>query len=137
MVCRINPALPWPPNAEFIRQTLTHVHRTLYSQEDAGRQVNARALDLLDELGPQARGPYPSGYPAAPIDPFLPELEDVLQGDDLALHAHHLGHVGYAAAAILQAVQVDDQVEGRGHLVPDRLHRQLKPGHEHHVLDAG
>src|SRR3990172_656359 len=107
MVCRINPALPWPPNAEFIRQTIKHVHPALYSQEDPGGQADARALDLVHELGSQARGPYPSGYPASPFAPFMPALEDVLQGDDLALHAHDLGDVGYAAAAVLQTVKVD------------------------------
>ena len=65
------------------------------------------------------------------------EQEDVLEGDDVALHALHLGDVGDAAGAVAQAGEVHDEVEGRGHLLADGPHRQVEAGHQGHGLDAG
>ena len=53
------------------------------------------------------------------------------------LHALHLGDRGAAARAVLEPLEVDDQVERRRDLLADRPHGQLVAGHQHHRLDAG
>ena len=70
------------------------------------------------------------------VRPVVP-LEHVLQGDDVALHAEHLGDVGDATAAVAEPLDVDDEVECRGDLLPDGPGREVEAGHEHHRLDAG
>ena len=76
--------------------------------------------------------------PAVLVDAHaVVEQEDVLQGDDVALHALHLGDVGDAAGAVAQSGEVHDQVERRCHLLADGPHRQVEAGHQHHGLDAG
>jgi hypothetical protein len=65
------------------------------------------------------------------------EQEDVLKGDDVALHALHLGDVGDAAAAVTEPADVHDEVERRCHLLADRPHGQVEPCHQRHRLDTG
>ena len=65
------------------------------------------------------------------------ELVDVLHGDDVALHAHHLGQVSDVAGTVLEPRLLHHQVDGAGDLLADRPYRQVHAGHEHHRLDAG
>ena len=65
------------------------------------------------------------------------EGEQVLHGDDLALHADHLGDRGDAARAVLEAGLLHDEVEGAGDLLADGAHGQVDAGHQHHGLEAG
>ena len=65
------------------------------------------------------------------------EGEQVLQGDDVALHADHLGDVGDAARAVLETGLLDDQVDGAGDLLADGADRQVHAGHQHHGLETG
>ncbi len=62
------------------------------------------------------------------------EEEQVLQGDDLALHVVDLGDVREPAGAVLQPGLVHDQVDGRCHLLTDRALRQFHARHQHHRL---
>ena len=64
-------------------------------------------------------------------------LVDVLERDDVTLHADHLGHVADAAGAVAEAVDVDDEVERRGDLLADGPRRQVEAGHQHHRLHPG
>jgi hypothetical protein len=61
-------------------------------------------------------------------------LEEVLGGDDLALHAGDLGDLGDPPLAVALAADLDDQVDGRLDLLAHRLGRQLEPRHGDHVL---
>ena len=63
------------------------------------------------------------------------ELEEVLGGDDLALHAGDLGHLGDPPHAVAHAADLHDQVDGALDLLAHRLGRQLEAGHRHHVLE--
>ena len=65
------------------------------------------------------------------------EEEGVLQGDDLALHALHLGDVGDAAGAVAQPGDLDDEVDGGGDLLADGPQRQVHAGHQHQRLEPG
>ena len=65
------------------------------------------------------------------------EEEDVLQGDDVALHPPTSVMCGDPARAVLEAGLLDDQVDGAGDLLADGPHRQVHAGHQHHGLEAG
>ena len=64
------------------------------------------------------------------------EEEGVLEGDRLPLHALHLGDVGDPSGAVAQPGELDDDVDGRGDLLPDGAQRQVHAGHEHEGLQA-
>ena len=66
----------------------------------------------------------PRKWPSSSIPGGEVEQEDVLERDDLALHARDLGHVGEAAGAVLQALLVHDQLDRRGDLLADRPRRR-------------
>ena len=86
---------------------------------DAGRRETAAEATLLVDAGAEV------------------ERVDVLEHDHVALHAHHLAHVGDAAGAVPQSGQLHDHVERRGHLLPDDAHRQVHARHQRHGLDPG
>ena len=67
----------------------------------------------------------PRNLPSSSMPGREVEQEDVLEGDDVALHARDLGHVREAARAVLQALLVHDQLDRRGDLLADRARRQL------------
>jgi hypothetical protein len=54
-------------------------------------------------------------------------LVDVLQRDDLALHADHFGDVADAARAVPAALDLDDEVQRRGDLLADGPVGRSKP----------
>src|SRR4026208_782302 len=84
--------------------------------EDAVREVDAQAVERLDELRADA-GRLEVALDR-PVDDagLLPE-EHVLHDDDAALHALALGDVGDPARAVLEAGLVDDEVHRRGDLL--------------------
>ena len=89
------------------------------------RRANAGALEMPEEL-------------AVLVDAHAEvERVDVLEDDDVALHAHDLAHLGDATRAVAQPGEVHDEVERRRHLLPDDAHRQVHAGHERHGLDTG
>src|SRR5713101_4080345 len=53
------------------------------------------------------------------------ERVDVLEDDDVALHAHDFADRGNAAGAVAQTRQVDDAIERRRHLFSDHAYRQI------------
>ena len=55
----------------------------------------------------------------------------------LALHAHDLADLADAAGAVAEAHEVDDDVERRGDLLPDRTEREVEAGHQRHRLEPG
>ena len=85
------------------------------------------SCELLGELGAHAGGLEVAAELAVLVDAHAEvEQEDVLEGDDVALHALHLGDVGDATGAVPEAGQLHDAVDGRGHLLtdgPDRAGR--------------
>src|SRR5690606_41415529 len=56
------------------------------------------------------------------------EVVERVHGDDVVLHADHLGHAGDAAGAVAQAADVHDQVDGGCDLLADGPHRQVEAG---------
>ena len=101
------------------------VHRSVRLEgeaEEAGRQVDALRLELLDELRPDA-GRLEAALDLAVDDAGLLEDEHVLHDDDVTFHALDLGDVGDLARAVLEAGLVDDQVHGRGDLLADGAQR--------------
>src|SRR4051794_21609251 len=86
--------------------------------EQLGPQFDAEVLELLGEARPDARGLQLALEAAALVDAHAEvEQEDVLEGDDVALHALHLRDVRDAAGAVAQTAEMHDQVEGGGHLL--------------------
>src|SRR4051812_6100415 len=88
--------------------------------EESGRQVDAHDLELLAELGADAGG-LEEALDLALDDSGLLEREDVLHDDHVAFHPLDLGDVGDLSSAVLEAVLVNDQVDGGGDLLADGL----------------
>src|SRR5579863_9811 len=86
-------------------------------RHDAGRQELALYRAILVQ--------------AAPLEP-----EELRHRDDLPLHAIGLLHTDNPATAILLALDLDDDVDRRCDLGPQRLGRKSDARHRHHVLDA-
>src|SRR5215213_5209273 len=104
--------------------------------EQRGRQREAEELELLGGIGADAGRLQCAQNTIVLVHTVAPERKDLLHADDVLLHADQLGDVGNAAGAVTQARQLDDQVDGRGDLLADRLGGQVQVGHQHHVLDA-
>src|SRR5207237_9301470 len=87
--------------------------------EDGRRELDARVFDLGHELRPYAGGlDDPNDF--AIFERFLFEQEHVLEGDLVAFHALHFGHVGHFARAIAHAALLDDDVHRRADLLANR-----------------
>ena len=81
--------------------------------EDLWAEADAVVGELLGELRADAGGLEVAPEPAVLVDAHAEvEQEDVLEGDDVALHALHLGDVGDAAGAVAEAGELHDA--GRG-----------------------
>ena len=61
--------------------------------------------------------------------------EEILERDDVALHAGDLGDLSDAPRAVDEPRDVDEQVEAACDLLADRLDRQLDAGHQHEHLE--
>src|SRR4029453_15040589 len=118
-------------------------NRSPIASTSIGREDLSRNLD--PQLGEAIHEPWTeSGCLKLPaelavlVDPrAVVEQEQILEADDLPLHTHDLRDVGDAAGAVLHACLVDQQVECRGDLFPDRADPQVHPGHQHHRLHTG
>ena len=65
-----------------------------------------------------------------------PEQEDVAQDRAVGVVAHDFGDLRDLAAPVRHARLVDDEVDGRRDLRPDRFERYVDRGHHHHRLEA-
>ena len=65
-----------------------------------------------------------------------PETEDLVHGDDIALHAGDLVQADQAAPAVAHALELNDHVKRRGDLAAHRANRHLEARHADHLLDA-
>ena len=92
--------------------------------------------ESVDEAGAHAGGHESAEGPAIAVHAVLFELEDVLHGDDVALHALHLGDVGDFARAAGESSGLDDDVDGGRELLADGPRGQLEPRHHDHGLDT-
>ncbi|OLD91202.1 MAG: hypothetical protein AUG96_01075 [Chloroflexi bacterium 13_1_20CM_4_66_15] len=62
--------------------------------------------------------------------------EDLLHRNGVAFHAGDLGDAGDLALTVAHTRELHDQVDGRSHLLPDRLGRQIDACHEHHGFET-
>ncbi len=94
--------------------------------EQVGGKPAARLLQPIHEAGPNpGRDEFPVGATVG-IDAELPESENLLHDDRVALHAHHLGNAGNLARPTLEPAGLDDQVDGRGELRAQGADRQTR-----------
>src|SRR6476469_3809304 len=121
--------------ASVMTGTVWSPSRSVAEAEEARREMDAHHLELLDELGADARG-LEAALDLALDDPGLLADEHVLHDDDVAFHALDLGAVADLPGAILQAALLDDEVHRGGHLLADGPQRQVDTGHEDHRLEA-
>src|SRR4051794_36055472 len=64
-------------------------------REDLGVYLDPVGCELVEELGPETRRPEEALGAAGVVEAqSVVEEKNVLEGDDVALHAHNLGHVG-------------------------------------------
>ena len=122
----------------------------LQQQAAPGHRPNFSKAKVAGSTGTPAAASFSRNLGRSPVDLRVPRVrpcvveaqrvvedEDVLQGDDVALHADDLGDVGDPARAVLEARLVHDQVDRGGDLLADRADRQVHAGHQHHGLEAG
>ena len=101
---------------------LDHRVRVLGS-EQTERERDAALLELAEERRPEAgRDQFPDDD-AVLVDLADPELEELLERDHVRLHALHLGDRSHVARTVLDALDVNDQVEGARNLLTDRADR--------------
>src|SRR5688572_14708765 len=62
--------------------------------------------------------------------------DEVLQRDDLVLHAEHLGDVGHLARAVAQARGLDDDVDRADDHFANRAHGQRVAAHHDHRFET-
>src|SRR5919112_5435561 len=95
--------------------------------EEARWERDPAALELVQEARPKSRRAQSADDRAIRLDAVDLELEQLRQRDDLGLHPPHLGDRGDAARAVLHPLDVDDEIERRGDLLPDGLDRKVVP----------
>src|SRR5664280_3440856 len=100
--------------------------------EHLRRQSNAARLQAIVKLRPDAGGAEPSAHSSALRDASLLEEEYVLQRDDVLLHADHFRDVRDAARPIAETRGLNEQIDGRGNLRPDRTKAHVRVRHTHH-----
>src|SRR5436190_23904987 len=108
----------------------------LYLIEHVGRQLHARCGETIAALRTDARRLEPAAHLAVLAKTETLEQEDVLHGDDAALHAGELGDAGDLSRAVGEARNLHDQVDGRGNLLADRLFRNIQVRHGDHRVEA-
>ena len=97
---------------------------------------DAVLLELVQERRPQAGGLQAADDDAVAGDLLDLELEEscsVITSDSIRCTSVI---AVTPARAVVEALEVDDQVERRGDLLADRAHGQVVAGHQHHRLDA-
>src|SRR5579859_6488967 len=107
------------------------------AREHRRRDIEPRERELVGERRANAGGFHAAADLALAVDTLVLEMEDVLQGQRLALEAGHFGDVRHLAAAVAEARLLDDQVNSGGDLLADHAQRQLHARHHHQALHAG
>ena len=115
---------------------VTHDLKLHFWPEQLGGQRHAIGGDMVEEARPDARRLEPSLGMALGAHAGLAEVENLLHGDDVALHPGQLGQADQLAATVDQASNLDDDVDGGGDLRSDRARRHVEAGHADHLLDA-
>src|SRR5262249_48940488 len=96
------------------RSSVTQQHSLL---EQVARQLDAGRLQAVDEGGPTPRRLELAVGPPVLVDAQLLVTEDLLHDDHVLLHAHHLRDARHLSRPALQAVGLDDHVDGRTDLL--------------------
>jgi len=65
------------------------------------------------------------------------KYKNVLHTDHIAFHASDFRDVGDSARAVAQSGLLDNDIDRRGDLGPDRQQRQLHTSHHDHGFDTG
>src|SRR3546814_11725135 len=104
--------------------------------EDALRHLDAAGLELGNELRPDAGGDVAAVDAALAVGRFAAEAEDLLHGDHVALHAGDFLQADEASPTVAHALDLDDDVQGRGDLRAPRLGRTVEAGTAEHLLPA-
>ena len=102
----------------------------------SARQRHAGGGEPLAALRPDPGGAEPADHLAVRADAGLLEQEDLLHGDDVAFHAGDFGDGRHLARAVGHARHLDDQVDGRRDLLPDRPFRDVQVRHRHHRVET-
>src|SRR6185437_15188283 len=90
----------------------------------------------VSELGAYAGRAVHALYLATFRHSLALENEDVLHGNDVALHARNLANRGHLAGAVGHARNLHHSVDGGGDLLPHGALGNVEVGHGNHVLDA-
>src|SRR5580698_4929916 len=107
-----------------------------YRLEQLRGQYDAARFQPFVELGPDTGGAESTPYFPGFRKTRLFEQENILQRDDVLLHADHFGDVGDAAGAVAEARSLDKQVDGRGDLLADGTNTHIGIGHADHHLET-
>src|SRR5678816_860068 len=104
--------------------------------EDGRRDVHTRQLELVGELGTNARRFEVTHDLAILGQAGLAEHEDVLHGDHVLFHTDDFADRHHAARTIRQARGVHDHVEGGADLLAHDAVGKVDAAHQHERLEA-
>src|SRR3954469_14526200 len=93
--------------------------------EDRHVDRDAAPLQVVVEARHESGSDEAAGDPALLVEALLLEEEDVLHGDDVALHARHLRDRGHPAAAVAESLLLHDQMDGARDLLADGADGQI------------
>src|SRR2546425_1918095 len=102
-----------------------------------GTQPATCSRQPVGKFGPDPDGAEGAPHFAAFVNALPIEYEDVLHGDDVALHAGYFRDGDHFARAVRQARDLYHGMNGRHDLLLDGPLRDVQVGHGEHVLQAG
>src|SRR4029453_5004636 len=103
--------------------------------EQVRRAGDSQGFETLHEPWSDPGGPKFSLYRAIRIQPRLFEGEDFLQGNDIALHTANLLQADQLATAVGETCGVDNDINGRADVMPQKPRWDIEAGHRHHRLN--
>ncbi len=92
-------------------------------REQIHRHLNPGVAQAAEELG-NLPGGDEAALDAPALETGLLEGEDVGEQDRVPLHPLHFGHAHHLARAVRKPLDVDDEVERRGHLLAQAHERE-------------
>src|SRR5438874_2393953 len=103
-------------------------------REELGRYFDPVPCEFREERRSQSgRIEAPDDCPVR-FDAIDLELEEILERDRVAFHPLYLCDRSDAAGPVVEAVELHDQIERGGDVLPDRAKRQFVSSHQHHRL---
>src|SRR5271156_966609 len=115
-------------SSSAIRSSLVHP----WHPEHGHRQLNSGNAQTFRKFGTYPGGKEFTEHFAVLANAALAESKNVLHGHDVAFHTRDFRNTDHLARSIAEAAHLNDQVDRRRDLAPNRGIRNAQVGHGHH-----